>query len=647
MFQTLARVNAALAGVQSSLPPTAKVTANRLTFAAFPIMGYSLTSDTVPQTRLWEIATYDLKPRLNRAAGVSTVIVQGGQEPEFEVKPDPAKLLQTSITVPTLLDAIGRSNLDRFARAVRAQPPARAQPRQRPGAHRERHLQHRREDDGARRADPHRRHRRRVAVGQAGLHDRHGEHEAGGAALRDAPARQQHRGRRRRRARADRPDPRQPAEGRGTDPLLRSVGDRRRLDHERARRGADRPRAGVAHHGAVPARLGHLARRRPRHPRHARGHLHRAARARRELQPDDARRAGGRRRPGDRRCDRGRGEHRHAPRLGADAGGGDPQRPQGDPGSARRVHDHADRRVPAAHLDDGRHRDVLPRARDHGRHGAADLARARADVDADAQPLFHPPARVGRRRRPRQRAATSDGLLRARAEDDARAAAGVRARGSGAYRRIVLVLQRARLRPAAGDGRGRIHRRLHHARRIVARRDEPRDHPGRADSARDAGGGEHVASHGHAARPGDRDRGQHRRHLGEAEAQPQPLWRRGDLGGPRQDQQPGADARRGVRAAPAGHDRRPHERSGAGRDQAVLRGSGAAQAVGAARRRGDQEDPGRRGRARRHREHDQRAGDAVHRQPGRSPPAPGSRRRRSSSTSARSCRASPRRRPSS
>jgi CzcA family heavy metal efflux pump len=111
MFQTLTRVNAALASVQATLPSTAKVTANRLTFAAFPILGYSLTSETVPQTKLWEIATYDLKPRLNRMSGVSTIVVQGGQEPEYEVKPDPAKLLQTAITIPTLLDAIGRSNL--------------------------------------------------------------------------------------------------------------------------------------------------------------------------------------------------------------------------------------------------------------------------------------------------------------------------------------------------------------------------------------------------------------------------------------------------------------------------------------------------------------------------------------------------------
>src|SRR5437899_10572162 len=42
MFQTLTRVNAAIAQVQTELPSTVKITTNRLTFAAFPIMGYSL-----------------------------------------------------------------------------------------------------------------------------------------------------------------------------------------------------------------------------------------------------------------------------------------------------------------------------------------------------------------------------------------------------------------------------------------------------------------------------------------------------------------------------------------------------------------------------------------------------------------------------
>src|SRR6202790_5105163 len=83
MFQTVQYVNAAVARAQPELPSTATVVANRLTFASFPIMGYSLTADNVPQTQLWEMATYEIKPRLNRLDGVSTVLVQGGQEPEF------------------------------------------------------------------------------------------------------------------------------------------------------------------------------------------------------------------------------------------------------------------------------------------------------------------------------------------------------------------------------------------------------------------------------------------------------------------------------------------------------------------------------------------------------------------------------------
>jgi len=111
MFQTLQYVNAAISRVQPELPPTATVVANRLTFASFPIIGYSLTSATIPQTQLWEMATYDIKPRLNRLDGVSTVLVQGGQEPEFHITPDSAKLLAANVTVTDILDAMRRSNL--------------------------------------------------------------------------------------------------------------------------------------------------------------------------------------------------------------------------------------------------------------------------------------------------------------------------------------------------------------------------------------------------------------------------------------------------------------------------------------------------------------------------------------------------------
>src|SRR5262252_6121751 len=111
MVTTLQLVDAALSNVRTSLPPTAIIQTHRLTFASFPIIGYSLTSDTVPQTQLWTLATYDLKPRLNRLDGVATVLVQGGQEPEFHVTPDPAKLLAAGVTVTDILDAVKRTNL--------------------------------------------------------------------------------------------------------------------------------------------------------------------------------------------------------------------------------------------------------------------------------------------------------------------------------------------------------------------------------------------------------------------------------------------------------------------------------------------------------------------------------------------------------
>ncbi|TCK71918.1 efflux RND transporter permease subunit [Acidipila rosea] len=111
MVTTLQLVDAALSKVEQTLPPTARIRTDRLTFATFPILGYSLTSNTLSQTALWELATYNLKPPLNRVLGVSTVTVQGGQVPEYHVIPNTAKLLATGVTISDLVNAIQLSNL--------------------------------------------------------------------------------------------------------------------------------------------------------------------------------------------------------------------------------------------------------------------------------------------------------------------------------------------------------------------------------------------------------------------------------------------------------------------------------------------------------------------------------------------------------
>ena len=111
MFRTLQLVDSALSKVQQTLPATAKLTTNRLTFATFPILGYALTSNTLSQPQLWELAQYTLKPPLNRVNGVSTVTIQGGRVPEFHVVPNMAKLQAAGVTILDLTNAIQTSNI--------------------------------------------------------------------------------------------------------------------------------------------------------------------------------------------------------------------------------------------------------------------------------------------------------------------------------------------------------------------------------------------------------------------------------------------------------------------------------------------------------------------------------------------------------
>jgi len=111
MAQSLQLVDAALSGVRQTFPATAVIQTHRLTFATFPILGYSLTSDIMSLTKLWEIATYDLKPPLNRLDGVSTVTVQGEQEPDFQIVPDSGKLVASNVTITDIQNAVQLTNV--------------------------------------------------------------------------------------------------------------------------------------------------------------------------------------------------------------------------------------------------------------------------------------------------------------------------------------------------------------------------------------------------------------------------------------------------------------------------------------------------------------------------------------------------------
>jgi CzcA family heavy metal efflux pump len=97
---------------QINLPPTAEIRrTDRLTFAVFPVAGYSLVSDKRDTTALRELATYTIRPRLARLAGVADVAVTGGKVREYHIEIAAEKLAARNVTLQQVSDAVKNANI--------------------------------------------------------------------------------------------------------------------------------------------------------------------------------------------------------------------------------------------------------------------------------------------------------------------------------------------------------------------------------------------------------------------------------------------------------------------------------------------------------------------------------------------------------
>ena len=77
----------------------------------FPVLGYSLTSDTLSQVALRDLALYQLAPLLSTVNGVAKIDVQGGAIEEIHVTTDPARLAAYGLTVADLSKALAGANV--------------------------------------------------------------------------------------------------------------------------------------------------------------------------------------------------------------------------------------------------------------------------------------------------------------------------------------------------------------------------------------------------------------------------------------------------------------------------------------------------------------------------------------------------------
>ncbi|TAM24587.1 MAG: efflux RND transporter permease subunit, partial [Rhodanobacter sp.] len=106
MGRALLNVNAAIGEILPRLPSGVNVSAKRLDPTVFPILAYSLSSDTLTPSQLHDIAEFQLRPLLSGVTGVAQVDVQGGDVAEFHVNVDADKLRAQGLTFADLDHAV-------------------------------------------------------------------------------------------------------------------------------------------------------------------------------------------------------------------------------------------------------------------------------------------------------------------------------------------------------------------------------------------------------------------------------------------------------------------------------------------------------------------------------------------------------------
>ena len=107
-------VQAAINAAQSFLPaglPNPPIY-NKVNPADQPVMTLALTSDTMPLTKVEDLADTNMAQKISQVSGVGLVSIAGGQKPAVRIQANPAQLASYGISLEDLRTAIGNANVD-------------------------------------------------------------------------------------------------------------------------------------------------------------------------------------------------------------------------------------------------------------------------------------------------------------------------------------------------------------------------------------------------------------------------------------------------------------------------------------------------------------------------------------------------------
>ena len=105
----------ALATVLPSMPQGTAFEVRRSDPTLFPVIGIALTSTSLDQEALRQIAELKVRPALTAVGGVAGVDVLGGSPREFSVDLEPARLAALGLSADDVVKALGQANVVRGA----------------------------------------------------------------------------------------------------------------------------------------------------------------------------------------------------------------------------------------------------------------------------------------------------------------------------------------------------------------------------------------------------------------------------------------------------------------------------------------------------------------------------------------------------
>ncbi len=96
--------------IKNFLPPGVNISAEVMNQSLFPVYGYTLENPDKTDVDLKDVANLIVRPAFSQVAGISNVVIRGGRNKEFVIKPDADKMTALGIVPQDIIDAFQNNN---------------------------------------------------------------------------------------------------------------------------------------------------------------------------------------------------------------------------------------------------------------------------------------------------------------------------------------------------------------------------------------------------------------------------------------------------------------------------------------------------------------------------------------------------------